>query len=214
MAQYQLLQDRHIVAHLSVYHTFYSYDTLGCLNCCWIMVAFFFVWFGLHVHGVSSMGTSCITNEHFNFQIVVIHIDYWRFFIWYGTRIGFTSLSISQSQCGVQTLETVVTNAYPTFAQQSINSLLLVIPWISKLTEISILFTVMKYVIRDAKTRGTGLSSYDNSYVRVSFSLQKVVSTEVNWYFLLPATFRSWISILICLDRKGARLRINYLSGI
>ena len=143
------------------------------------MVTFFFVRFGLHVHGVSSMGTSCITNEHFNFQIVVIHADYWRFFIWYGTRTGFTSLSISQSQCGVQTLETVATNAYPTFAQ-SINSLLLVIPWISKLTEISILFPVMKYVIRDAKTRDTGLSSYDNSYVRVSFSLQKVVSTEVN----------------------------------
>ena len=72
----------------------------------------------------------------------------------------------------------------PHLCNMLINSLLLVIPWISKLTvdnltEIRILFPVMKYVIRDAKTQGTGLSSCDNSYVRVSFSLQKVVSTEV-----------------------------------
>ena len=63
------------------------------------------------------IGTSWITNEHINFEIVVIHYHYWRLSVCYGTRTGFRTLSISQSPCDEQKLEIVVTNAYPTFVQ-------------------------------------------------------------------------------------------------
>ena len=103
----------HICEFFALHIQFFWHLPLGdILNCCWAFVTFFFVRFGLHVYHVRLMGTTCITSEDISFEIVIIHFDYWRFYICYATRTGFWSLSISQSPNDVEKEEIVVINAY------------------------------------------------------------------------------------------------------
>ena len=174
----------HIFEFVALHIQFFWHFLLGdILSCCWIIVTFFFVQFGLHVWHVRLIGTSCITSERINFETIVIRYDYWRFSIYYVTRTSFRNLSILQSSYGVQKEENVVTNAYPIFVQY------VIIPWIAtvKLTEVSILFHIWSRVSEMLKAEVLDYIPLIILYVHVSFSLRKVVSTEVAWNVFPPA---------------------------
>ena len=91
----------------------------------------------------------------------------------------------------------------PHLRNMSLNSLLLVITWITtvKLTEVSVFFPIMKYVIRAVKTWNAGLSSSNILCVHVSFSLRKLVLSKVDLHFLLPETVQQLDTNLVEVPR-------------
>lgn len=53
----------------------------------WAVVESLWVFFFmLYIQHVRSMGTNSVTSERMNFEVVVIHDDYWKFSIWYAMR--------------------------------------------------------------------------------------------------------------------------------
>ena len=134
----------------------------------------------------------------FSELIVVIQFDYWRFSIYYATRTCFRSLSISQRPYGVLKEEIVIIMHISRFCNMSINSLFLVILWITTVKSQRRLVSFFRLWSGLSEMLNRGEWDYLPLiilHVQFSLSLYKVASTKLTETFFFQQLFHSWTPI-------------------